>query len=241
MLNSNLDLTGLAEEFSDQGRVCIRNAFIPEAAESIHSSLRDEVLWRLSLYDNRRASNDKGFKLTSRDLQHMGPEGRSAMQAEMLRQARSQFQYLYRSFDLLDGYRRGESPDIFLYRLMKYLAGDEFFAFARRLIGDPAINRIAGQASCYTAGHFLKNHADESQFEQRRAAYVVGMTRDWEADMGGMLMFMDEDGQVEETLVPGFNTLTVFRVPVRHLVSEVAPWVTQQRLSVTGWLTVGEG
>ncbi|MDH4031251.1 MAG: 2OG-Fe(II) oxygenase, partial [Chromatiales bacterium] len=87
-------------------------------------------------------------------------------------------------------------------------------------------------------GHFLKDHADESPFEQRRAAYVIGMTRDWEADMGGVLMFLDDSGRVEEALVPGFNTITVFRVPVRHLVSEVSPWVNGQRLSVTGWLTV---
>jgi Rps23 Pro-64 3,4-dihydroxylase Tpa1-like proline 4-hydroxylase len=240
VLNPDLDLAALTAEFAQRGRVCIRDAFLPEVAESAHACLRDEVPWRLSLYDNRRSTAGKGFTMTSRELQQMGRERRAALQTEVINQARTRFQYVYKSFDLLEGYRRGESPELFLYRLMSYLAADEFFSFAQRLTGDAEINRVAGQATCFTAGHFLKEHADKSSTEQRRAAYVIGMTRDWTADMGGLLMFLDEDGAVEETLVPAFNSLTVFRVPVRHLVSEVSPWVAGQRLSVTGWLTVAE-
>jgi Rps23 Pro-64 3,4-dihydroxylase Tpa1-like proline 4-hydroxylase len=238
VLNPDLDLAGLAEDFSKRGWVWIRDAFRADVAESIHASLRDEVPWRLSVYDNRRPPKERAVKLTMQELQQMGQQNRAALQAEVLRQARDQFQYVYRSFDLLEGYRRGEAPDLFLYRLMQFLAGDVFFDFARRLLGDQEIDRIDGHATCYVAGHFLKDHADESPFEQRRAAYVIGMTRDWEADMGGVLMFLDDNGRVEEAFVPGFNTITVFRVPVRHLVSEVSPWVNGQRLSVTGWLTV---
>jgi SM-20-related protein len=240
VLNPDLDLAALAEEFSTRGRVSIRDAFDPVAADAVHSCLRDEVPWRLSWYDNRREPRERAVKLTAEQIRGMGRDGWTALQREILTQARDRFQYVYQSFDLLDGYRRGERPDLFLYRLMAYLAGDEFFTFARTLIGDTDVDHVDGHATRYVAGHFLKNHADESPFEHRRAAYVIGMTRHWSADMGGLLMFLDETGEVQETYVPGFNTLTVFRVPVPHLVSDVPPWVAGERLAVTGWLTVGE-
>ena len=50
--------------------------------------------------------------------------------------------------------------------------------------------------------------------------------------------FSTNDGAVCETFTPSFNTLTVFRVPAPHVVSYVSPWVTGERLSVTGWFTV---
>ncbi len=239
MLNPDLDLPALAEEFSARGRVSIRDAFVPEVAEAARACLKSEVPWRLSWYDNRLPPEDRSVKLTAEQIRGMGRENWAALQREILSQARDRFQYAYQSFDLLDGYRRGERPGLFLYRLMAFLAGDEFFAFARTLIGDADIDHVDGHATRYVAGHFLKNHADESPFEQRRTAYVIGMTRDWTADMGGLLMFLDKEGAVQETHVPAFNTLTVFRVPVPHLVSDVAPWVTGERLAVTGWFTVG--
>lgn len=241
MLNPDLDVEALAEEFSGSGRICIRDAFDPGFAERVHESLRAEVPWRLSVYDNRRPPKERALKLTATELDRIGAQGRTSLQREVFRQANGQFQYAYRSFDLLDGFRRGEQPGLFLYSLMEYLAGEAFFGFARSLIGDPEVNRIDGHATCYTAGHFLKDHADESPFELRRAAYVVGMTKDWNADMGGLLMFLDEQGRVEETFLPDFNTLTVFSVPVPHVVSYVPEWVREMRLSVTGWLTVYDG
>jgi len=239
VLNPDLDIAALAEEFSVRGRISIRDAFVPAAAQAIHDCLKREVPWRLSWYDNRQPPEERSRKLTADEIRGMGREGWSALQREILSQARDRFQYAYQSFDLLQGYRRGERPGLFLYRLMAFLAGDEFFAFARTLTGDEDIDHVDGHATRYVAGHFLKNHADESPFEQRRAAYVIGMTRDWTADMGGLLMFLDDQGAVQEAYVPGYNTLTVFRVPVPHLVSDVPPWVTAERLAVTGWLTVG--
>jgi SM-20-related protein len=241
MLNPGLDVAALAAEFSGAGRIVVRNVFEPDFAERVHACLRDEVPWRLSVYDNRRPAKERALKLTASELDRMGPQARTSLQREVFRQANTQFQYAYQSFDLLEGFRNKEQPGLFLYQLMQYLAGEPFFAFARTLTGDQAINRIDGHATCYTAGHFLKDHADESPFEQRRAAYVVGMTKEWKADMGGLLMFLDPAGAVQETLLPEFNTLTVFRVPVPHVVTYVPEWVQEKRLSVTGWFTVLDG
>ena len=241
MLNPALDPAALAAEFGRHGRIRIADALTPESADALHACLAGEIPWRLSCYDHRRPPAERPVKLTRAQLDAMTPAQRRGLLAEVLRQSRDGFQYVYQSFDLLEGHRRGELPGLFAYRLMEYLAGDEFFAFARTLTGDPEIDRIDGHATRYVAGHFLKDHADESPFERRRFAYVLSVTRDWAADMGGLLHFTDEAGRVLETQVPGFNTLAIFAVPAPHSVSYVPPWVPGERLSVTGWLTVPAG
>lgn len=238
MLNPTLDRDSIRDRLRETGRVAIPGALRPEAADALHDCLSRDIPWRLSCYDNRRKPEERALKLTPAQLSGMTPQQRQAMHRELMGQAREHFQYVYQSFDLVEGHRSGECPGLFAYQLMEFLAGDEFFAFARSVTGDAAINRIDGHATRYGAGHFLKLHADESPFERRRFAYVLGVTRDWDPDMGGLLHFLDDEGAVTETFSPSFNVLTLFRVPAPHVVSYVSPWVTGERLSVTGWLTV---
>ena len=238
MLSPNLDVTALATELAEKGRIQIADVFLSEVAGALHQCLRDEIPWRLSCYDNMQEGSDSAVKIPLATLKAMSREQQSGFQQEILRQARDQFQYVYQSFDLLEGHRTGEKPDLYVYKLMQYLAADAFFDFARSLTGDQHLSYIDGHATRYVAGHFLKDHSDESPFERRRFAYVIGMTRDWDADMGGLTQFMNDEGDVVDCFVPTFNTLTVFSVPVKHMVSYVPPWVSGERLSVTGWLTI---
>jgi len=238
MLNSKLDVPALAAEFREKGRIQIADIFSVDVAESLHQCLQDEIPWRLSCWDNTRDDPDQAVTITQDKMAAMRGEQRIGFLGEVLRQARDQFQYLYQSFDLVLGHRAGEKPDLYAYKLMKYLAGDEFFNFARSLTGDQEISYIDGHATRYVARHFLKEHSDESPFERRRFAYVIGLTRDWNADMGGLTQFMDDEGSVVDCFVPTFNTLIVFAVPTKHLVSYVPEWVFGERLSITGWLTI---
>mgnify|MGYP001550657367 FL=1 len=238
MLNPSLDAAALADDFRRLGRIRIPDVLLPEAAAALHACLQTEIPWRLYCYDNRQPPKHRALKLRQEDLAAMSPEQRQGLQSEILRQARDRFQYVYQAFDLIEGHRRGEQPGLFAYQLMQHLAGDAFFDFARTLTGDEEIGLIDGHATRYIAGHFLKDHADESPFEQRRFAYVLSVTKDWTVDMGGLLHFMDEDGQVVDSYVPTFNSLTIFAVPTPHLVSYVPPWVAGERLSLTGWFTV---
>jgi Rps23 Pro-64 3,4-dihydroxylase Tpa1-like proline 4-hydroxylase len=64
---------------------------------------------------------------------------------------------------------------------------------------------------------------------------VINLSRNWQADWGGLLQFLDSDGEVVRTLMPRFNTISLFRVPADHLVSPVAPFATGARYAITGW------
>ncbi|MGH7019851.1 MAG: 2OG-Fe(II) oxygenase [Brevundimonas sp.] len=112
---------------------------------------------------------------------------------------------------------------------------EAFLAFARRLTGDDRIVFVDGQATRYLPGHFLNRHTDANDASGRLYAYVLNLTPRWRAEWGGLLQFLDEGGEVTESLVPAFDTLNVFRVPQSHAVSVVAPFAGAPRYSITGW------
>jgi SM-20-related protein len=67
-------------------------------------------------------------------------------------------------------------------------------------------------------------------------AFVLGFSRNWKADWGGLTLFYDDGGNVTGAFVPAFNSLTMFRVPVYHSVTYVTPFAREVRYSITGWL-----
>lgn len=95
------------------------------------------------------------------------------------------------------------------------------------------------RAPHYGPGHLLTAHDDAVAGKNRRAAFVVNLTRDWSADWGGLLMFHQPGVAAAEALVPSFNAINLFAVPQPHSVSMVAPFAPRRRYSVTGWLRSG--
>jgi Rps23 Pro-64 3,4-dihydroxylase Tpa1-like proline 4-hydroxylase len=65
---------------------------------------------------------------------------------------------------------------------------------------------------------------------------VYGLTHDWQAEWGGLLLFHDAGGDIERGYTPRFNSLNIFSVPQLHSVSYVSRVAPEPRLSVTGWL-----
>jgi Rps23 Pro-64 3,4-dihydroxylase Tpa1-like proline 4-hydroxylase len=51
----------------------------------------------------------------------------------------------------------------------------------------------------------------------------------------GQLQFFGEGGDIVETFVPRWNSLSLFRVPQMHQVTLVTPWAGDDRYSIAGW------
>jgi Rps23 Pro-64 3,4-dihydroxylase Tpa1-like proline 4-hydroxylase len=117
-----------------------------------------------------------------------------------------------------------------------FLNSEEFLGFTRDITGIEAIEFGDAQATLYRSGHFLTAHDDNVPGTKRLAAYVMSFTPVWRPEWGGLLEFVDHTSQVDAGYVPGFNTLKLFRVPMTHYVSMVAPFATGSRYSITGWL-----
>lgn len=127
---------------------------------------------------------------------------------------------------------------MFLHRFLEYLNSPPMLEFVHQVTGHADIGKADAQATRYLPGHFLRRHNDTIQDDPddvRRAAYVFNLTRDWEADWGGLLQFLGEGDRVEEAWTPAYNALVLFSVPSWHCVSCVAPFATEPRLAITGW------
>ena len=150
--------------------------------------------------------------------------------------ARGRYAYVYEGYSMIDRYFDAGREDHLLHRLVDVFHDERVLDFVRDLVGDPAIARVRVQATRYLAGHFLRRHDDTGYAEQdRRFAFVINLGRRWQADWGGLLHFVDNTDRVVDTYVPRFNSLSLFKVPQMHYVSQVSPWAEVPRYAFTGW------
>ena len=80
----------------------------------------------------------------------------------------------------------------------------------------------------------MKAHSDMGREQGREVAFVMNFTPRWDPDWGGLLQFWDDDRNVEEAISPHYNSLSIFRIPVPHSVSVVAPYVNVGRFAISG-------
>ena len=230
ILNPGLDLEALATAFAADGMVQIEQALRPEVADVLHGCLANEVPWSLA-YRDRSGPR----KLWAEELGVLNDAQRQALDEEIHSVAREGFQFRYDSFMMVTAYKEKRHPELVLHRVIEQINSPPWLQAMRQITGFADVRRADAQATRYVAGHFLRHHND---FEEpdRRAAYVINLSRDWHADWGGLLQFLDEDGEVSRTMMPRFNTISMFAVPADHCVSPVAQFASGQRLAITGWL-----
>lgn len=231
LLNPALDLKALAAVFRDEGVLQIEDALRPESADVLYQCLATEVPWSLAFRD---VSGPR--KLWAEELAAMDAAGRERLDREILEIARREFQFRYDSFMMVTAYKEKRHTGLVLHRVIEQINSPGWLEPMRAITGYPQIRRADAQATRYVAGHFLRRHNDMNEEDGRLCAYVINLTRDWQADWGGLLQFLDVEGEVTRTLMPRYNTISLFRVPAAHCVSPVAAFATGARYAITGWL-----
>ncbi len=89
----------------------------------------------------------------------------------------------------------------------------------------------------YRPGDYLLAHDD--RLEGRKIAYIINLSENFEEKDGGSLDLFEVEGKhpvrVARSIMPTFNTLTIFKVlPISfHQVREITK--DKKRLSVAGW------
>ena len=237
LINPALDIAALRSEFELDGKVRIGDVLRPDFADALHDCLARDVPWELAYYNPDASGTAVVGRLSAEQRASMTPEQSHALLERINNEAQTRFQYLYEAYDVLKARREGRDPGLLLQEFLSFMGSDELFAFIRSLTGDEHFNRVDCHACRYQRGHFLKEHADTSPFEERRMAYVFYFTRDWHADFGGLTYFLDDQKQVTDSFIPDYNSLTLFQVPVAHCVSQVASFAPRSRHSITGWFT----
>ena len=232
MLNESLNIEELRKVYGSKHRINIKNAFDVDVAQKVLLALENDIPWQLAYMEKGVAS-----LLSAQQLAGMTEDQLQVVYRKITQLGAQGFQFCYYHYSV--SHRNFEicPSHSYINTFRECLSSDEFFEFARSVTGIEEIKNIEIQTARYTGGNYLMMHND-SQKPERRVAFVLNLTRQWQIDWGGLLHFINQQGQVVETFVPAFNSLTFFTVPMLHKVSYVMPFVKESRYTVTGWLTI---
>jgi len=109
--------------------------------------------------------------------------------------------------------------------------------FISKVIGEEVTSPKEVFANYYGKGDFLNAHHDGMK---GKIGFVLYLTKNWKPQYGGNLHFLTEDWlTIKEVMVPGFNTLLMFKLPddgkgIPHFVPPVQTEI-EKRLAVSGW------
>lgn len=231
-LNPALDPAAFREAFERDGHVQVQNIFEPAIAEALTGILEKATPWDLAV--STPMGREEVF--TQAQLATMSREAIGEKIKGAAQRAAEGFAFVYLCYPMIAAYLAGRDPGHPLHQLTEFLNSPEFLGFGSAVSGAAGITKVDAQASFYRPGDFLSLHDDTGPSDERRVAYTLGFTRRWRPDWGGQLLFHDESGDVTRGLAPGFNVLTLFKVPRWHSVAPVAPYAAGRRLQIVGWL-----
>lgn len=232
-LNPALDRDSIRARLQQDRRAQIRDIFPDEVAQRLHQCMTKEVEWNTIFSDGE----DKVHALHPTQVAAMSPAQSQWLANYINDKAKFQYQFLYQNYPIWDLVHNGLAPDLYIFKFVDFLNSTEFLDFIRYISGIDSIGMADSQATLFRSGHFLARHTDcDHTFKGRRMAYVLNMTPYWRPEWGGILEFLDEDGNIAQGFNPSFNTLNLFYVPILHHVSCVTPFAGGGRYSITGWL-----
>ena len=220
-----------ARSFARSGIIRIGDLFAAEVADSLYRHLDTDIEWG-------RAVTQAGevWDLAPELVAEMDRGKDGELLAGLHERASDSFQFLFDSLIVSDDPLARTARGLLVDRLLDALNHPATLDTFRAITGEPAIRLVNGQATRYLPGHFLTSHDDGVDGEDRVAAYVINLTRNWRADWGGLLQFNNASDDIPLALKPGFNTIHLFRVPRQHSVSYVTPFAAAPRYAITGWL-----
>ena len=229
-INPELDLSRLADIYRATSRVRIHDVLEADGLAEFYDNLESrEDWWHLMNTPDGIVELDRSTRA------RMSAKRRAALDAKVQAGAQQGFQYRYEGLRVPERDEEGGASDP-LTAFADLMSSRPMLSMLRVLTGCSELAFTDGQATAYGPGDFLTCHDDDVPGKKRLAAYVFGMTRDWRADWGGLLLFQNTRGGSVTGHVPRFNTLDLFAVPQLHSVSLVTAAAPRRRYAVTGWL-----
>lgn len=225
MLNPQLNIPVLANAYSQMGAISIQNAFQEEVANALQNEL-SELNWILQIKDYTQTDR---LEIPLSEI-----ENKDNL-VDVLYSRKHDIDldklfYIRLAVDNQDDLKSGHIGE-----LSKFMNSDEFIHPMRQIVGNPEINNVWMEATCYDKGCFLGSHCDDHH-PDNRVAFVYNLTKTWKLDWGALLLLEANPNGQPIIVPPVWNSLSMFNVPVSHTVSCVSAAATEHRYSITGWL-----
>jgi Rps23 Pro-64 3,4-dihydroxylase Tpa1-like proline 4-hydroxylase len=230
-LDPRIDVEAARRAYKQRRRVRIEPFLEPEAAKALRQHLLQRDDWLLRM----KGEGSKVYQFESKALSSWEPRQVEALRRIAAPITDGTFTYLYESILVCDEHNRARMPESPISELGNFLCSEQVIDLIASITGERSIAFADSFASRYGPGDFLTKHHDKKPGSNRLAAYVLGLTEGWRPEWGGLLLFHDASGDVEDGVSPAFNVLNLFGVPQDHSVSSVVPYAPIPRLSVTGW------
>jgi SM-20-related protein len=234
-LNKNQQIAKLKHSYLNNGFVKLESALSNDTASLIYANIAKQEQWNL-VFRNNGIHQD----LNNLAVERWDDKEKNNLTELVHTQAVNAFQYFYETIPIYDIYYDKLMPKHFFNDIVKFLNSEETLNFFREILEAPEITFLDAQITRFKAGHFLNRHNDNVKGKNRVAAFVINLSKDWRTDWGGALHILNNDLEIEQSFVPSFNEINIFKVPVEHLVGYVSPFATGHRLSITGWLRSGD-
>lgn len=229
--NSGLNDEEIAAELAATGRVQVRDFLEHADAKALLAHLAKADRWIHVLN-----SGDKVYEIACDELATMDDAERAILKRKTDEEAARGFQFRFDTIRVPDSREERIAASYLLADFALFISSPSIVSWFRQITGCSEIDFADCQATRYRNGDFLTRHDDAVEGKHRQFAYVLGLTREWRAEWGGLLIFPQDEATSIETLVPRFNVLTLFKIGQEHSVTQIASYAPLPRYSVTGWL-----
>ncbi|MEM1150912.1 MAG: 2OG-Fe(II) oxygenase family protein [Pseudomonadota bacterium] len=228
-IDGGFDISAAAGVFRTHGHVRLAGILKHERAVDLANAAAAIENWTLSY-----GAKEGVGRIDPRQIQTWPDDKRAAFTQTLATSARegAGFAYFSRSMTGDDG--QGPLPPA-ITAMTNDLMNPDILTFLNTLTGLADVTNVDAQLSQFRQGHYLTRHTDSPRGQNRKLAFVWGLTPNWHPDWGGLLQFYEIDGTPKLAFAPGFNTLDVFSVEKVHAVTYVAPFAGGARHAVSGW------
>ena len=233
MLNKSLDLATLRKSFNLDRRLIIENFLQTDIAEKTRNICLTEIP-----FTTHYVLDEQYQSKTKDELVAMSPKQAQDTFRRISEAATRGVGFLYEGYlqSRIKSVSANLQPGLdFAHQLFEYFSNKEVINLIKDITGDNSITHAEPQFTRYTKGHFLTRHLDIVPNGNRKFAFVLGLTKGWHPDWGGLLQFYEKNGTPRDAWTPQFNVLSIFEVSHVHAVTYVTPFATEPRLSLTGW------
>jgi SM-20-related protein len=231
MINNQLDISAARATFAEAGRCRIDDFLAPDLADRLLAELSEGMN-----FDVAYACSPSPKLVSASAWQSMTAPTRKALNEQLMARASEGQGFLYCTYLAKNRVSASSRDDELMDSVFSFWGGDVM----QKLVADITSLNVKGaesQFTRFTVGQYLTRHRDTLEGNKRLLAFVLSLSRGWHPDWGGLLHFYNEDGEIEETWTPRFNTLQIFDIRQIHGVSVVAPCAPRGRYSLTGWFT----
>ena len=234
MINPNLDIETLAQEFKTDKRLMVNNFMQPNISERMRNGCMNSIP-----FSTHYVIDDKYQSKTPQEMANLNQQDANVINNKVSSAASQGIGFLYQGY-LKSRIDTGPNtqPNVemqFLHSIFDYLGSEEVLGTIKKITGDQDITGAETQYTRFSPGHFLTRHLDAIPGRGRRYAFVLGLTKSWHPDWGGLLQFYEKDGTPRDAWMPQFNVLSIFDISHIHSVTYITPYATEPRLSLTGW------